>query len=159
MAATATKERPIACHQHEVRGILDGRQTMLRRVVKTIPEVHKAVRTAEHVAGATWKLRGDNGTWMDVTCPFGGPGSVLWVQETWQRLSNGGPAERDFDGIRDDVFYRADESDPAAVPLSGKWRPSTTMPRWASRLTLELTEVRVERDGEWCWCMSFVRCP
>lgn len=84
-----------------------------------------------------------------IRSPFGGPGDKLWVRETfhydnaayvakykdapWLGLPDAGTAE---------TFYRADEKNPDIFP---KWTPSIFMPRWASRITLEITEVRVER--------------
>lgn len=84
-------------------------------------------------------------------CPHGVVGDRLWVRETWRTL------ERESDGV-DGILYRADE---AFIPIAntraaaeawvaanrrdGKWRPSIFMPRWASRITLEITEVRIEK--------------
>lgn len=65
-------------------------------------------------------------------CPYGQIGDRLWVRETHQIYSNGADAEPT-------VLYRADGDS------AKKWRPSIFMPRWASRLTLEITKVRIER--------------
>lgn len=62
-------------------------------------------------------------------CPYGQPGDRLWVRETWN-------------GDRMDLVYRATHDGP---PPGGKWHPSIFMPRWASRILLEITNVRVER--------------
>ena len=62
------------------------------------------------------------------------PGSRIWVRETW------GPCEGG-------VCYAASEL-PGVKPDDGKWRPSIFMPRWASRITLEVTEVRMQRLQE-----------
>jgi len=67
-------------------------------------------------------------------CPYGVPGDRLWVKETF-RFGEGGLA-REF------VHYRADEDEP---PAPGQWKPSIFMPRHASRITLEVTAVRVQR--------------
>ena len=78
-------------------------------------------------------------------CPYGAPGDRLWVRETWA------VGDRD-----NDVLYAADplwNVNGVAVPPpinkgtvhAGNWRPSIHMPRWASRITLEVTGVRVER--------------
>lgn len=64
-------------------------------------------------------------------CPYGKPGDLLWARETWAE---------DVAGIH----FRATEPDFPAPELGG-WRPSIYMPRWASRITIQLTEVRVER--------------
>lgn len=64
-------------------------------------------------------------------CPYGQPGDRLWVREAWAR--------DDEDG---QLMYRADVGRDLCADA---WRPSIHMPRWASRITLEVTAVRVER--------------
>lgn len=88
-------------------------------------------------------------------CPYGQPGDLLWVRETWSGIHtfcNTPPSERrSFVGdghpyLREDVWYWADGSTDY-----GDWekpRPAIHMPRWASRLTLRITDVRVERLQE-----------
>lgn len=152
------KEYPILFRPELVRKILDGKKTQTRRPVRGVP-------TCIHLGKwiMDWGLSGvygdaDGRFWLDVQtdvddcshteikCPFGTVGDVLWVRETWQRLSNGDPeSEKTWEGVRDDVFYLADESDFRNKPMSGRWRPSIHMPRWACRLFLEITGVRVER--------------
>jgi len=74
-------------------------------------------------------------------CSFGKPGDRLWVRETWARYQN----DPDIEGLKDyfPVIYKASYEDPD--DFEGPWKPSIHMPRAASRLTLEITEVRVER--------------
>ena len=75
-------------------------------------------------------------------------GDRLWVRETWQHFQNTGQRAADFPEYQRfpvNCFYLADESNPKTKPLSGKWRPSLLMPRWACRLVLPLVSVRVER--------------
>lgn len=80
-------------------------------------------------------------------CPFGNVGDRLWVRETWapmvddDTLRARGPALK-----TDHLVYFADYPTPESIPGEGfTWRPSIHMPRWASRITLEITAVRVER--------------
>ena len=131
------KERPILFSGPMVRAILDGRKTMTRRVVR--------LRAGEiaHEGGDGRLHAVANTTWGDciervIQCPYGVPGDMLWVRETWAS---------DVDGCPAGLGYRADHLDPRgdgpANPM--RWRPSIHMPRWASRLTLEITAVRVER--------------
>jgi hypothetical protein len=173
MPATAIKERPILFNAEMVRAILDGRKSQTRRVVKPQPSFPFGVKQivlvddpwhndafvgtpAEGMMGDGPREKqfhcedyaGNLVARFDATCPYGQPGDRLWVKETWQHLHNdGSPLERLHDWEKTPVhcFYRADESDPTALPVSGKWRPSIHMPRWASRITLEITEVRAER--------------
>lgn len=76
--------------------------------------------------------------------PYGGPGDRLWVKETWQTCTT--PDDRDIS----QVVYAADHPSgrPGFAEDEWCWRPSIFMPRWASRLTLEVTSVHVERLQE-----------
>jgi len=84
-----------------------------------------------------------------IHCPYGQVGDRLWVRETWateRRLDKYSPSEI---GEAGDValWFRATEI-PSVSLERGKWCPSIHMPRWASRITLEITEIRVERLQE-----------
>lgn len=148
------KERPILFSAPMVRAILEGRKTQTRRIVKPQPdEFMKAL---------------DGGKWMWVHdsderylnfdtgfCPYGQPGDRLWVRETWGIADEwlhdcetdpprtiayrANLAARNFDPV-----YDVDTSDWGGWERM-KWKPSIHMPRWASRITLEITGVRVER--------------
>lgn len=120
------KERPILFSAPMVRAILAGTKTQTRRVIKPHPQMVTDHRMAP------WE--GDPAVLMELLastgrrCPYGQPGDRLWVREAWA----------DCDKL---VRYYADED---VHPLRRK-RPSIHMPRWASRITLEVTGVRVER--------------
>jgi hypothetical protein len=138
------KERPILFSAPMVRAILAGTKTQTRRVVKP--------RKGEEVdpSGIYDLHPGDREI---ARCPYGHPGDLLWVREAWRTL-------RRFDGQtiatmpRDSwIAYEADENQGDALPKDaggrmGKVRPSIHMPRWASRITLEIVSVRVERLQE-----------
>lgn len=113
-------ERPIIFSGPMVRAILDGRKTQTRRVVK-LNASGRAQRK-----GRNWHLADPE---CVLACPYGVPGDRLWVRETWQD-GNGG------------IYYATDGN--TAAP----WKPSIYMPRWASRITLEVVSVRVERLNE-----------
>ena len=147
-----TPDRPFIAYPHEVRAMLSGRQTQFRRVVK-LREFQRS-----STPGYDWQFRGTRngaptkGTWQDFRheqllgiCPFGQPGDRLWVRETFYELSS---FEFFDDNVPDDIpsfLYHAD-----GEPTWGEWikRPSIHMPRRASRLTLEVENVRVERVQE-----------
>ena len=118
------KERPIIFSAPMVRAILSGAKTQTRRVVK--PH-HMAMVGAEQFP-------------ILALCPFGRPGDRLWVREQFACVRT---QEMRY------VEYKADRSlsdfEGYDNPAGGRWRPSIHMPRWASRITLEVTGVRVER--------------
>ncbi|HCA35403.1 MAG: hypothetical protein CMM07_17840 [Rhodopirellula sp.] len=145
-----TTERPILLKDEMVRAILDGRKTQTRRIANNVyfdskyRAKWKAVRKHTEVSIDT------PAAMLGEVCPYGQPGDRLWVRETHH--VPGGYLEADLiDEIRNGVSspeslgvtYRADA--PSLKPCDGGWTPSIHMPRWASRITLEITNVRVER--------------
>jgi hypothetical protein len=155
------KERPITFSAPMVRAILDGRKTVTRRLVRPQPEDRCPLVTdwgnvfrnyAPHDA-ALGNVKMADGSWGRVQCHYGQPGDLLWVRETWYcddyRVQRGPylkPEDFDVDDARCNgvLVYKADGDRPyeAEQPV---WRPSIFMPRWASRITLEITDVRLER--------------
>lgn len=128
-----------------VRAILDGRKTQTRRVVTAQPPKGADSSTLANVGHPWHDIFGHNGAAVHrVCCPYGQPGDRLYVRETWAR--------DDEDGTliyRADVGHGGDADDWQRNINEGvtgyRWRPSIHMPRWASRITLEITGVRVER--------------
>jgi hypothetical protein len=159
-------ERPILFSGAMVRAILDGRKTQTRRVVKG-SHLDSADVWAFDAARGEWESgevhQGATAHVEWVRCPFGTPGDRLWVRETHallQPTTDEATARehrdrivcRPEDGEMVAVWYRADGEMPLAEQLWAddpddgiRWRPSIHMPRWASRITLEVTGVRVER--------------
>lgn len=154
------KLRPIIFSGPMVRAILDGRKTQTRRIV-TLREFDRS-----GTPGYDWTFRDREARWHDFRdadflarkCPFGAVGDGLWVRETWGAGTRPDPNT----GWRDGIEYKADcrglqEGDDlplhrVEVPddvdldsLLGSWRSPILMPRWASRLTLVVRSVRVER--------------
>ena len=134
------KSTPILFNAEMVNAILDGRKTQTRRMVKT-PEPWTLERQDENLV--TYAC--SDGEYYDVVSksPFGQVGDRIWVRETCK-------IARDHNFLPDqsrDVYYRADNVEDWNLPASypEKWTPSIHMPRWASRITLEITDVRVER--------------
>lgn len=136
------KERPMLFSAPMVRAILDGSKTQTRRIVKPQPVMPGYVQSfLPH--GLDYGRVGffdDDREWQ---CPFGQPGDQLWVRETWSKAHSVASS---------DLFYRADGDYQSGkqyplhyVEREGRWRPSIHMPRWASRIQLEITGVRVER--------------
>ena len=143
----AMKERPILFSGPMVRAILEGRKTQTRRVVKCAFQ-----SIEERDDGVLWLWREDceNATDHWYPCPYGQPGDRLWVRETWRGIVQvNGPHESFRLGV---AQYIPDQEHCCRVEYSatqedctGPWRPSIHMPRWASRILLEIVSVRVER--------------
>jgi hypothetical protein len=119
------KERPIIFSAPMVKAILPGRKTMTRRIVK------KNASGRVELGGKNWHVDDPNAV---AACPYGKVGDRLWVREVWREFTNS-------QGAVVAIEYRADESNDDFF----KWKSPLFMPRWASRITLELTEVRIER--------------
>lgn len=123
-------ERGMIFNGEMVRAILDGRKTQTRRPVKF--PVHDKNLGCE-LSGN--ELAGELSAGNYLNSAFGKPSDRIWVRETWARYN--------IDQNSHDIAYRA--TTPADWPEEGRWRPSIHMPRWASRILLEITNVRVER--------------
>jgi hypothetical protein len=146
------RERPILFSGPMVRALLAGRKTQTRRVVRPQPE---PCSYADGYAIAGQRIEGNPAVLAQ--CPYGAPGDALWVRETWRALER---AEDAVDGIRfaaDGAFVPIEPTAAAAERWMDaydngshgeRWRPSIFMPRWASRLSLRVTDVRVERLQE-----------
>ncbi|EMX9222819.1 morphogenetic protein [Citrobacter koseri] len=139
-----SKERGMIFNDEMVRAILEGRKTQTRRLVSSstsdLLDLQKQYPHKKY----------------NIVCPFGQPGDRLWVRETFQ-----GPlvSEELFEEYRaypekfEKPEYCEYAADGGAKPeycdlddnLRHGWRPSIHMPRWASRILLEITDVRVER--------------
>jgi hypothetical protein len=147
------KERPILFSAPMVRALLDGSKTQTRRVLKqaTGPSLSVGIEDEPGVAELSW-LSGDgpghdvHETVKKVSCPYGVPGDRLYVREAWRSTGDGGRCDdmppRDLQPHA--VWFEADGMAPAAE-CAGKARRAFHMPKWASRVTLEITSVRVER--------------
>lgn len=123
------KERPILFSGPMVRAIIEGRKTVTRRVVKPQPDFFGSMTDAN----TPFKTLGA-GLHGQIVCPYGKPGDRLWVRETFAVYGDEKMAA---------IHYRADR--PHDVGRKGVgYKPSIHMPRWASRLLLEVTAVRVE---------------
>lgn len=154
------KSRPILFSSSMVRALLAGTKTQTRRVVKPQPEhlqrhVHKGktLYDAEHRIW-WWKQHSfenlidfeDGRRELAKSCPHGVVGDRLWVRETWSHdassLDECRAAHEDVTpSIGFGPYYRATE----VAPDTLKWKPSIFMPRWASRIELEITDARVQR--------------
>ncbi|EIV5269918.1 hypothetical protein [Klebsiella pneumoniae] len=145
------KERGMIFNSEMVRAILDGRKTQTRRIMKEQPVLNG---NFYEVFGSAWSkgmtsIPAVPGHSLSTRCPFGAVGDRIWVRETFC------PVDDTQYGGEKWVDYRATPRYEASHPAGWdsapndaealKWRPSIHMPRWASRILLEITDVRVER--------------
>lgn len=141
------KERPIIFNSEMVRAILDGTKSQTRRVMKIQPSIKPQTFIdikGRFIAGWPGESEFD---YFDCHCPYGKPGDRLWVRETWNQpfrateTNNGCIYRADYGWKgRPDLTMEMGDDQP--------WSPSIFMPRSASRITLEVTGVRVERVQE-----------
>jgi hypothetical protein len=147
------KTTPILFQADMVRALRANLKTQTRRtrgleVINEEPDKWRLIGITHSTA-----MFRSGGTFREIICPYGGPGDKLWTKETY--TTN----ERIWDGDKSEAFmvpaivqglsffrYRADDGIKGA-----RWRPSIFMPKWASRDTLEITELRCQRVQETTW--------
>jgi len=130
------KDHPILFSTAMVKAILDGNKTMTRRIIKN-QDLTGAPRGGfnaysyqdEETLKDKIGFESDDDSWVS---PYGAPGDLLWVRETWRKSS---PIEKD------QVYYRAGTS--GATDM--KWKPSIFMPKKFCRIWLKNKDIRVER--------------
>jgi len=169
------RERPIIFNADMVRAVLDGRKSQSRRIMRVQPD--SAGFESRFIIDSTKRSEIGKWCWAEpgvfvnplrsalFSCPFGEIGDRLWVRETFRVHSRATDVAT--------LVYKASEQQSWTqqthrVPIEkchkpavvDKWTPSIHMPRWASRITLEITGVRVERlqdishsdaKSEGCW--------
>lgn len=174
MEARSVIERPILFSAPMVRAILDGRKTVTRRLVKPQPTWGSHGENGDSsLFCASWKgrLLGVDGAreWFMTQCPYGQPGDHLGVREPWrvpaslddlsgkqiaEKCLDAGyrkpwcPTQYEADGARTSQREWHEFGSKLGESTPGRYRHARFMPRWASRLTLEVTGVRVERLQE-----------
>lgn len=132
------KQTPILFSTPMVQGILEGRKTQTRRIIKHQPTIDPQT--------GDWLVKGLAGNeevhpiedWVKLQpkdCPYGQPGDILWVRETWAPFTAVIRVPRDY-------HYKASKD---ANLNGGKWKPSIHMPKAAARIWLEVVSVKVER--------------
>ncbi|MFK0090970.1 hypothetical protein ACIQUS_27270 [Pseudomonas sp. NPDC090755] len=147
------KERPILFSAPMVRAILEGRKTVTRRAVKIQPRTKGDI--GSYGLGQPF-IRHPDPTKRNPECPYGRPGDRLWVRETWLEdpEDDGTWAYTQYMGCKgsplSEIPKRFQKPEHCIFRASWNgtdllWRPSIHMPRWASRILLEITDVRVER--------------
>jgi hypothetical protein len=148
------KERPILFNGPMVRALLDGSKIQTRSVCKVQPTYDRQFIGDGMVIATKKATTSIHSPLVAGLCPYGEPGHRLWVRESWHQrgmwCAPGWPeAEYEdyyWSGSRE-IVYAADAKRPDHQFPDRQWRsrPSIHMPRWASRILLEIVSVRVER--------------
>lgn len=154
----AIPEKPLLFKPEMVRAILAGRKTMTRRLVASVLGIGPVTEFGpSNTRGYDWTFLDSRLLWNDLRhndllerCPYGQVGDHLWGRESFDFYPDGNPGEQD----NCQILYWADGSfEQRTAPadynpyLYGheKVRPSIHLPRWASRILLEITDVRLEQ--------------
>ena len=138
------KERPILFSGPMVRAILAGIKTQTRRVVKHCKDRNFGCDLAPH------ELAGEVNNGNFTNCPYGQPGELLWVREAWRTYASLDHLKPSQIAQGAGVQYEAGGNNIAGEIADrlhglGRYRSGRFMPRWASRIMLEVTDVRIER--------------
>ena len=153
------KERPLILSAPMVRAVLNRTKSQTRRIIKGLP---LGVESVSHVPGqdkpGEWTVVSSSFPRYAMTCPFGEVGDRLWVREAWRLEQELNP----YSGTKAMNLWHQDENRDFPIPVQyeadgarigywaelgelGRYRHARYMPRWASRLLLEITDVRVQR--------------
>lgn len=167
------KERPILFSAPMVRAILEGHKTQTRRRISRVAKIGQISELQRSdTSGFDWTFRDRQKRWHDLEhddmlsrCQYGQPGDRLWVRETFAAPCVEPPNDYDTPdylidlrcsviyrvyaappvpgGQKKNIAYRVNPNAPVRDEL--RWRPSIYMPRWASRVDLEIVATRCER--------------
>jgi len=146
------KERGIIFNTDMVKAVLEDRKTQTRRVIKPQPmgsliqDEENALIWADCVTQPSTPNSPPEGLEVDYyKCPYGKVGDRLWVKETWA-----------WSGMNR-IEYKAFPADGKDFRSVDRWKPAHHMHLQWSRITLEITDIRVEKnnDGKWEWVIDF----
>jgi hypothetical protein len=149
---TYAKERPILFSTEMVKAILEGRKTMTRRVIKPQPS-DDWMQNAKGICPSLrmYRSNGEQMFWLsngglgEITPPYGKPGDVLWVRETFRLCQPYGPESLSYMYKDGHIGESAIDGNEYKYNDYDRWRPSIHMPKVAARIWLEITDIRVER--------------
>ncbi|HIB5982672.1 TPA: hypothetical protein ACWXCG_001694 [Klebsiella pneumoniae] len=138
------KERGMIFNAEMVRALLDGRKTQTRRIIKDCTvgrdPISKFIKIGKKFIGCYPE---DVPELIRECCPYGVPGDRIWVRETWAEAGASAPDLKLYRANYPEHVPSIYENVPPAEEI--RWTPSIHMPRTASRILLEITNVRVER--------------
>lgn len=126
-------ERPILFSTEMIQAILDGRKTQTRRIIKPQPTYSEKTGFAygKWCCGIGSNYYESQKNFIDVKCPYGKVGNILWVRETWAIDGN----------ITKCFLYKANYN----KEINVKWKPSIHMPKVACRIKLRITDIQVQK--------------
>lgn len=135
-------EHPILFSTIMVQANLEDRKRMTRRIFKAMPISALDETKKIWFDGGEWIAENQDGGCYQrpIVCPYGKPGDLLWVRETWRKSDF-----PEHDGIFE---FKASMDAPNADWNKGIWKPSIHMPKAAARIWLQIEEIRVERLNE-----------
>jgi len=144
--------KPILFNGESARAILDGRKTQTRRIAKLPEQWHRGYGSFDetHPNGREeFVIYGDCGT-KTMDCPYGKVGDKLWVREKWRPLyeycnPNGGIVGACFRYMGGGRIFNDKHKNHMHIDDTYNFKPSIHMPKWACRIFLEITDIRVER--------------
>ena len=150
------KQTPLLFNSDMVNALLGGYKTMTRRQINRLLGFGKITEFGKSdTKGYDWHFRDKEMRWHDISnerllelCPYGMKGDLIWVRETWKASSIDDSNKPSELSNLSEIVYMADNSSNTKEEqflCMGKTRQSIFMPKWASRLTLKITGVRVER--------------
>ncbi|HBX0680636.1 TPA: hypothetical protein GM640_26215 [Klebsiella pneumoniae] len=141
---TKISERGMIFNAEMVRALLDGRKTQTRRIIKDCTvgrdPISKFIKIGKKFIGCYPE---DVPELIRECCPYGVPGDRIWVRETWAEAGASAPDLKLYRANYPEHVPSIYENVPPAEEI--RWTPSIHMPRTASRILLEITDVRVER--------------
>ncbi|WP_417844803.1 hypothetical protein [Thalassospira sp.] len=149
------KTKPIPFKPEMVQAIIGGRKTQTRRHLKLLGHKNITDFGPSTTKGYDWHFRDNAMRWHDIKhadllkrCPYGQPGDMLWVREAWKACKQMDHIKPSMLGKHEPRLYLADDHlfEPACMMVTaGKYRPPMFMPRAYSRITLKITNIRVQR--------------
>lgn len=159
----AIREYPISLTSSRVTAVLKDHMSPYRAAIQ-IPEygrikpaTHYTPPCASHDGGVAICFdQSGLADWKILPCPYGQVGDRLWVRETWCPV--GDPLGAFLEGTMPTVYKQEMDAGGATLPAQLKWKSPGSMPRWASRITLEVTRIEVaEGNRRWLWVIGYKR--
>ncbi len=143
-------EKPILMNTEMVQMTLKDLKTQTRRVIKPQPVCDlEGAYFDSYNGGPQWNWWLPDGRLCNdhdiIKCPYGKPGDELWVRETWRIYHGTTSAQIYYKASADNTGIQVDFGYAQMLKINPRWRPSIHMPRWASRIQLRITDIRVER--------------